>query len=348
MAQFFGDRTPRYDLLAEVRETYHAAGDLVGVGRVLQAESVLRQAQGEHAEAERLSREAEALLRKIGAHHELAIGRALMGAHLLSLGELQEARKVLDQAYAELSRQGQTTYAAQVLRNLGKARLLRGDLRGARQAYETSSSGDRVFSLALIEAAEGKSAQAVEALKPLLDQEEPRNPAFAAVIAIALANIRQADGAAGEALELARRAEKILAGSERRDLILLAQLQLVKSHLAQKDFAAADERFEAIRGRAEQSVDYWVALESGITAARLKGLLGGGRRRDEALDDLTRIELDCRQRGNVIYAFEARLAAGELMRPPERDAKLEEIAREARRLGLEQIARRAEKIREEG
>jgi serine/threonine-protein kinase len=348
MAQFFGDRTPRYDLLAEVRETYQAAGDLVGVGRGLQAESVLRQAQGEHAEAERLSREAEALLRKIGAHHELAIGRALMGAHLLSLGELQEARKVLDQAYAELSRQGQTTYAAQVLRNLGKARLLRGDLRGARQAYETSSSGDRVFSLALIEAAEGKSAQAVEALKPLLDQEEPRNPAFAAVIAIALANIRQADGAAGEALELARRAEKILAGSERRDLILLAQLQLVKSHLAQKDFAAADERFEAIRGRAEQSVDYWVALESGITAARLKGLLGGGRRRDEALDDLTRIELDCRQRGNVIYAFEARLAAGELMRPPERDAKLEEIAREARRLGLEQIARRAEKIREEG
>jgi serine/threonine-protein kinase len=347
MAQFFGDRTPRYDLLAETRETYRAAGDLVGVGRVLQDESVLRQAQGEHADAERLSREAEALLTHIGAHKDLAIGRALMGAHLLSLGELQEARKVLDQAYAELSRQGQTAYAAQALRNLGKARFWRGDLPGARQAYETSSSGDSVFSLALIEAAEGRSARAVELLKPLLVQEEPRNPASAAVIAMTLADLRQADGAAGEALGLARRAEKILAGSERRDLIIQAQLQLIKIHLAQKDFAAADERFEAIRERAEQSVDYWVTLESGITAARLKGLLGGGRPRDEALDDLARIERGCRQKGNVIYAFEARLAAGELMRPPERGMRLEEIAREARRLGLEQIARRAEKIRGE-
>jgi tetratricopeptide (TPR) repeat protein len=347
MAQFFGDRTPRYDLLAEARETYRAAGDLVGVGRMLQDESVLRQAQGEHADAERLSREAEALLKHIGAHQDLAIGRALMGAHLLSLGELQEARKVLDQAYAELSRQGQAAHAAQALRNLGKVCFLRGDLRGARQASEASSSGDSAYSLALIEAAEGKSARAVELLKPLLVQEEPRNPAFAALIAMALADLRQTDGAAGEALELARRAEKILAGSERRDLIIQAQLQLVKIHLAQKDFAAADERFEAIRERAEQSGDYGVALESGITAARLKGLLGGGRRQGEALDDLARIERDCRQKGNVIYAFEARLAAGELMRPPERGARLEEIAREARRLGLEQIARLAEKIRGE-
>jgi hypothetical protein len=194
---------------------------------------------------------------------------------------------------------------------------------------------------------EGRSARAVELLKPLLVQEEQRNPTFAALIAMALADLRQADGAAGEALELARRAEKILAGSERHDLIIQAQLQLVKIHLAQKDFAAADERFEAIRERAGQSVDYLVALESGITAARLKGLLGGGRRRNEALDDLARIERDCRQKENVIYAFEARLAAGELMRPPESGAKLEEIAREARRLGLEQIAHRAEKIRGE-
>jgi len=346
-AQFVGDRTPRYDLLAEARETYRAAGDLVGVGRVIQLESILRQARGEHSEAERLSREAEALFTRIGAHRELAAGRLFMGTQLMFLGELQEARKVLDQAYVELSRQGQTAQAAQALRNLGRIRFLRGDLQGARQACEVSSSGDGASSLALIEAAEGRSARAVEILKPLLVQEEQRNPALAALIAMALADLRQADGAAGEALALARRAEKILAGSERRDLIIQAQLQLVKIHLAQKDFAAADERFEAIRQRSEQSVDYLVTLESGITAARLKGLLGGGRQRDEALDDLARIERDCRQKENVIYAFEARLAAGELMRPPERGAKLEEIAREARRLGLEQVARRAEKIRGE-
>ncbi|HEV7503433.1 MAG TPA: protein kinase [Thermoanaerobaculia bacterium] len=347
MAQFFGDRTPRYDLLAEARETYRAAGDLVSVGGVIQLEAVLRQARGEHSEAERLSREAEALFTRIGAHQELAAGRLFMGTHLLLLGELQEARKVLDQAYVELSRQGQAAYAAQVLGDLGRIRFLRGDLRSARQAYEVSSSGENVYSLALIEAAEGRSARAVELLKPLLVQEEQRNPTFAAKIAMNLSDIRLAEGAAGEALALARRAEKILAGSERPDLIILAQLQLVKSHLAQKDFAAAGERFEAIRQRAEQSADYWVTLESGITAARLKGLLGGGRQRDEALDDLTRIGRNCLQKGNVIYAFEARLAAGELMRPPERGARLEEIAREARRLGLEQIARRAEKIRGE-
>ena len=345
MAQFFGDRTPRYDLLAEARETYRAAGNLVDVGRMIQLEAVLRQAQGEHSEAERLSREAEALFTRIGARQELAAGRVLMGIHLMFLGELQEAQKVLDQAYVELSRQGQAAYAAQVLRNLGRIRYLRGDLRGARQAYEVSPSGDSVYELALIEAMEGRSARAVELLKPLLVEEEQRNPTFAAQIAMDLSDLRQAEGAAGEALALARRAEKILAGSERRDLILLAQLQLVKIHLAQKDFAAADERFEAIRERAEQSVDYWVTLETGITAARLKGLLGGGRQRDEALDDLARIERDCLQKGNVIYAFEARLAAGELMRPPERGARLEEIAREARRLGLERIARRAEAIR---
>ncbi len=347
MAQFFGDRTPRYDLLAEARETYGAAGDLVGVGRMIQLEAVLRQARGEHSKAERLSREAEALFTRIGAHQELAVGRALMGSQLMFLGELQEARKVLDQAYVELSRQGQAAYAAQVLGNLGKIRYLRGDLRGARQAYEVSPSGDSVYELALIEAMEGRSAQAVEILKPLLAKEEPRNPPFAAQIAIDLSEILQAEGAAGEALAMARRAEKILAGSERRDLILLAQLQLVKIHLAQKDFAAANERFEAVRERAEQSVDYWVTLETGITAARLKGLLGGGRQRDEALDDLARIERDCLQKGNVIYAFEARLAAGELIRPPERGARMEEIAREARRLGLERIARRAEAIRGE-
>jgi len=346
-AQFFGDRTPRYDLLAEARETCRAAGNLVEVGRVIQLESILRLAQGEHSESERLSREAEALFTRIGAHRELAAGRVFMGTQLLLLGELQEARKALDQAYVELSRQGQSAYAAQVLRNLGRIRFLRGDLRGARQAYEVSPFGDSVYSLALIESAEGRSAQAVELLKPLLVQEDPRNPTFAAQIAMELSNLRQAEGAAGEALALARRAEKILAGSERRDRILLAQLQLVKIHLAQKDFAAADERFEAIRQRAEESRDYWVVLETGITAARLKGLLGDGRRRAEALDDLGRIERGCRQKGNVIYAFEARLAAGELMRPPERGPRLEEIAREARRLGLEQIARRAEKIRGE-
>jgi predicted Ser/Thr protein kinase len=347
MAQFFGDRTPRYDLLAEARETYRAAGDLVGVGRMIQLESFLRLAQGQHSEAERFSREAEALLTRIGAHRELTAGRLFMGTQLLLLGELQEARKVLDQAYVELSRQGQAAQAAQALRNLGRIRFLRGDLRGARQAYEVSPSGDSASSLALIEAAEGRSAQAAEILKPLLVQAEQRNPTFAAQIAMNLSDLRQAEGAAGEALALARRAEKILAGSERRDLIIQAQLQLVKIHLAQKDFAAADERFEAIRERAEESRDYWVVLESGITAARLKGLLGDGRRRAEGLDDLARIERGCVQQGNVIYAFEARLAAGELMRPPERGARLEEIAREARRLGLEQIARRAEKIRGE-
>src|SRR3954465_12087883 len=120
IAQFFGDRTPRYDLLAEAQETYRAAGDLVGVGRALQYESIMRQARGEHAEAERLSREAEALFTRIGAHQELAAERALMGSQLMFLGELQEAQKVLDQAYVELSRQGQAAYAAQVLGNLGR------------------------------------------------------------------------------------------------------------------------------------------------------------------------------------------------------------------------------------
>ena len=57
-----------------------------------------------------------------------------------------------------------------------------------------------------------------------------------------LSDLRQAEGAAGEALALARRAEQLLAGSEQRDLSILAQLQLVKIHLAQKNFAAADER----------------------------------------------------------------------------------------------------------
>jgi tetratricopeptide (TPR) repeat protein/predicted Ser/Thr protein kinase len=347
IAQFFGDRTPRYDLLAEARGTYGAAGKLVDVGRMIQLEAILRQARGEHSAAEQLSREAEALFTRIGARQELAIGQASMGSQLMSLGELQEARKVLDQAYVELSRRGQAAYAAQVLRNLGWIRFWRGDLRGARQAVEVSSSGESVYALALIEAMEGRLARAVELLKPLLVEEEPRNPTLAAQIAMDLSDLRQAGGSAGEALALARRAEKILAGSEQRDLSILAQLQLVKIHLAQKDFAAADERFEAIRERAQQSVDYWVALGTGITAARLKGLLGGGRQRDKALDDLARIERDCRQKGNVIYAFEARLAAGELMRPPERGARLEEIAREARRLGLERIARRAEKIRGE-
>ena len=145
IAQFFGDRTPRYDLLAEARETYRAAGNLVDVGRVIQLEAVLRQARGEHSEAERLSREAEALLTRIGARQELAAGRVIMGTQLLFLGELQEAQKALDQAYVELSRQGQVAYAAQVLRNLGRIRFLRGDLRGARQAYEVSPSGDSVY-----------------------------------------------------------------------------------------------------------------------------------------------------------------------------------------------------------
>ncbi len=347
-AQFFGDRTPRYELLAEAQETYRAAGSPVDVGRVIQLEAVLHQARGEHSAAERLSREAEALFISIGAYQELAVGRADMGAQLMSLGELQEAQKVLDQAYVELSRQGQAAYAALVLRHLGRIRFWRGDLRGARQAYEVSSSGYSVYELARIEAMEGRLAQAVEHLKPLLAEEEPKNPALAAQITMELSNLRQAEGAAGEALALARRAEKQLASSDWRDLSILAQLQLVKIHLAQKDFAAADERFEAILKRARQSGDYVVTLETGITAARLKGLVGGGRQRDEALDDLARIERDCLLKGNVIYAFEARLAAGELMRPPERGAKLEEIAREARRLGLEQIARRAEEIRGEG
>jgi serine/threonine-protein kinase len=347
IAQFFGDRTPRYDLLAEARETYRAAGNLVDVGRMIQLEAILRQAQGEHSKSERLSRDAEALFTRIGARQELAAGRAFMGARLMSLGELEEAQKVLDQAYVEFSRQGQAAYAAQVLGNLGKIRFLRGDLRGARQAYEASSSADSVYERALIDAMEGRSAQAVELLKPLLAAEESRNPTLAAQIAMNLSDVRQAEGAAGEALALARRAEKLLAGSEQRDLSLLAQLQLVKIHLAQKDFTAADERFEAIRERAQQSVDYLVTLDTGIAAARLKGLLGGGRQRDQALNDLARIERDCLQKGNVIYVFEARLAAGELMKPPERGARLEEIAREARRLGLERIARRAEKIRGE-
>jgi hypothetical protein len=137
----------------------------------------------------------------------------------------------------------------------------------------------------------------------------------------------------------------MLSGSEQSDLGILSQLHLVKIYLAQKDFTAADDKFEAIRGRAGQSVDYWVTLETRITAARLKGFLEGGRQRDEALDELARIGRDCLQKGNVIYSFEAQLAAGELMRPPERGAKLEEIAREARRLGLVRFALQAEAIR---
>lgn len=348
VAQFFADRTPLYDLLAESRETYQAAGSLTGVGRVLQIEAILRQASGEHAAGERLSREAEALFAQAGAHRDLAFWRLGMGRQLLIQGELREARKVLDQAYADLSRYEEPASRAVILRNLGELHALRGDLRSARQAFEAAPSGFSSYWLALIDAAEGRSARAIELLKPLLAQEEQRNPALAAQICMALANLLQTDGASGEALEFARKAEKDLAGTEQQDLALLSQVLLVKIHLAQKDFATADERFETVRPQVEKSTDYRVVLEAGITAARLKGLLGNYRLREEALEDLAKIERGCKQQGNVIYSFEARLAAGELMRPPQREERLEEVIREARQLGLEQIARRAERIRGEG
>ncbi len=348
LAQFFADRTPRYDLIAENREIYRAAGKLEDVGRMIQLESILRQARGEHAEAERLSREAEALFTRIGAHRDLALTRLIMGGGLIFLGELQDARKILDQAYADLSREGETAYAAVALQSLGQAHFLRGDLRGARQAFEAAPSSESTRWLALIEAAEGRPERAAGVLKPLLTQEEARNPALAGQIAMDLAELRRTGGAVGEALAFARRAEKDLAGSEQRDLTTLAQLQLVKIHLAQKDFTTADERLEEVRQQAGKSLDYRVVLESGIAAARLKGLLGGWRRRDEALEDLAGIERGCVQKGNVIYAFEARLAACDLMRPPQKRERLEEIVREARRLGLEGIARRAETARGEG
>jgi serine/threonine protein kinase/tetratricopeptide (TPR) repeat protein len=348
MAQFFADRTPLYDLLAESEEAYRAAGRLADVGRVLLIEALLRQARGEHAEAERLGREAEALFARIGASRELASWRLSTGTQLLSQGGLEEAQKALDQAYADFSRLEEPAVRAVALRNLGLIYALRGDLRSARHAFESAPASFSSYQLALIDAAEGRSARAVEALESLLAQEEQRNPALAAQICMDLAVLLLTDGAPGEALELARKAEKDLAESERHDLAILAQVLLVKVHLAQKDFATAAERFEAVRPRAVKSTDYQVVLEAGITSARLKGLLGDGRRREEALEDLAKIERGCEERRNVIYAFEARLAMGELLRPPQREEELEEIAREARRLGLERIARRAERMRGEG
>jgi tetratricopeptide (TPR) repeat protein len=347
MAQFFGERIPRYDLLVELRELYQEIGDLGSVGRMIHMEAILRHVRGEHAEAERLSREAEALFRRIGAHRELADAQLLLGTQLLTIGELQEARKALNKAYADLSRLGQTDSAASALRNLGEIDLLRGYLLDARQAFEASSSSRSIYKLAQIEALEGKFDRAIQRLEPLLVQEEKRDPALAAEIAMELADLRQTTGEAGVALELSHRAEKLLDDNESKDLHLRAQLQLIGIYLAQKNFAAANEKFEAIRLRAEKSSDHEVRIETGITAARLKGLIEGERRRDEALSDLAEIERGCVEKENMIYAFEARLAAGQLMPPPARRENLDGVAREARRLGLEGIARQAEKIRGE-
>jgi tetratricopeptide (TPR) repeat protein/tRNA A-37 threonylcarbamoyl transferase component Bud32/TolB-like protein len=298
-------------LFEEALGIYREENDLRAVARTIGNIGATWNREGDFAAARRAHEEQLAVSRKLGDDESIrAAGVSLAGA-LFALGDLAGAKVAYDEALALCRKAEEKDCAANSLSGLGEVLFEQAELPDAAKRCEEA------LALRVETGAKGAAARIRLQL---------------AALALERGEAAQAEALAREAGAALHEAEQVEEASA--DALLLAAL------LAQGKRAEAETEAARVAPRltAVQTLDDRVPLALALARVEVaSGKAASGLRKVETLAaDLAHVGA-----GN---ALEVRLALGELERAsgrPAGGARLQEVARDATKLGFVRLARRA-------
>ena len=352
-----GDPDGAVRAAAEAKQIFDAADDQRGVAKAINLSGIALENKGDAVGAKKMYEQALATFRRIG--NKLGVANELddLGDVLLALGDPNGARQKYQESLAANQEIANPDGVALVKGAVGVVLLALGDHETAKKTCEESVEvsrrvGDRekaAIGLACLGSAfraEGDTAQArryeSEAIA-IFDEIGDRQSSSRFQLVLAELSIDEHNGS--EAASIANRViEEFVRENALRDQSL-AHAVLSRAMLAQGKIQEAQKAIEQSTALSEKYHDRQVELFAAITAARVHAASPNAADRTKAADHLHQALADSGRMGLLVYAFEARLALGELeMTSGDRAAgrgRLESLLKDANDRGFGLIARQA-------
>ena len=298
-------------------EAYREIGDEAGAARTLNNAADVLYSQGQIAAARRMYEESAKKYGEVGDKSGLAQDLTNIALVLANQGDLAAARTKYEEAAGIDRELGTRSELAEALEGLGDVTLKQGDLDGAGKWYAQALSirkelGER-----------GSTAETQVDLAWLaLEQGQPANAQ--ALLSTSLDELRK-EGT--EDLEAYGEAA-------------LAQALIGQGH--QRDAEVAAARARSLSGKAQsRAIDFIVAT----VGAEVDAASGDSQRIAAARQSLTAVESEATKLGFMDRELEARLALADLdlkgATAPSARAQLDQLAKQAQRLGFGLIAKKA-------
>ncbi|MCP4590190.1 MAG: tetratricopeptide repeat protein [bacterium] len=316
--------------------------------------------QGEIVEAEDLYYKARATFEEIGAKFEAAVTLSAIGDISSALGELTVALERYQEAQALFEELKNKGGLAVILTNIAEIHFLRGNLEQALEMHERafeinheigdwSGKAYDGFRMGKVLAVQGDLGAARAKYKDAYaTQNRLGEIASAAETRVELAKLDLLRDSAEEAERLADQAAEVFLKGGMVDSAALAQSVLARSLLAQGKVTEAREVIDSALDSLDSGGDRVTRLATGIVDALVRARSGETKEIAAALENLEALASKAAEVDFVEFEFEARLAAGEIEvasgNLAAAEARLDELMKDAKEKGFEQIAKRAAEV----
>ena len=348
-ARNLGEPLCAVELLEESERLFLAGGDRGGAARSMLVQAMALIDLGRLLEAERVFASAIEVAREIQGASLVAEFLQSAGGLSCYLGNLSEALLQASEALVLCRQRGRFYDANSCTVLLGKVRRLMGELDEARRLLEEASQAAQlVFNDDYIEAWAryelgwvlfelGERAQARLQLERALTLRRARGLwVFVAETELALARLTLEEGRPEEALALAEWALAAHAALESQDREGLSCTVKARALWAAGEPQGAREALERARALTERSEDGFIVAEVQLTGAWLALRDGGATEREAAVQRLRALVTRATRQRMKRVELEARLLLVELDRQPdaiERATELLSVQQEASRRG---------------
>jgi DNA-binding winged helix-turn-helix (wHTH) protein/tetratricopeptide (TPR) repeat protein len=316
VATIQGDTDEAEKLVVEANSIWRAIPDRRQLPWGLNALGNIRLGQGKLDEAESLHREALKMCRDSGDHGSyLHDGYSGLFAALAAQGKLDEAASTAHEALNLARQRNDPSWTTQHSAELGQLAFERGRFADA----------DRMLS------------DALSGRQKIQEYTVPDSE-------LLVARLRFEEGNAEEAGRLAKSASKAFEAAGRRSDQAAAEAALAEAFLVRGRREDAEKSVEATRGLVDDKTPPETRIPVLLARVRVEEASG---RIDAARSDLAVADLVARRTAWRNLVFEARLAAAEVdarSRAGSAPAEAARLATDARAMGFERIARRAEKL----
>jgi eukaryotic-like serine/threonine-protein kinase len=288
-------------------------GEKRGTARALTNLAILLHEQGQLADSRQLQEQSLALRREIGDKNGVALALHELAVVLFDQGDLAGSQKAIDEEMPVLQQAGAQRGIAEAEFIQAEVQKEQGNLAQARKTHEDALAirnklGDK------------------------LTAEE-------STLALAMLSIEE--GHPADAEQPARQIMQLATAEKATEKELTARSTLACSLLAQGKSAEAQKEIGPAETAAAKGEARLVAMDVGVTAARINGANG---RASEATQSLTKTLAEAKRLGCGRCQFEARLALGEIEMKTAKKSGREHLAlleKDAAAQGFARIARKA-------
>jgi len=342
---------------AEAKQIFDAADDQRGVAKAINLSGIALENKGDSVGAKKMYEQALATYRRIG--NKLGVANELddLGDVLLALGDPNGALKKYEESLATNQEIANSDGVALVKGALGVVLLALGDHETAKKTCEESVElsrrvGDRekaAIGLACLGSTFRAEANFVQARRyeseaiAIFDEIGDRQSSSRFQLELAELSIDEHNDS-----EAAFIANRVIAEFVRENALRdesLANAVLSRAMLEQGRIQDARKAIERSSALSEKYHDRQVELFAAITAARVRAASRNATDRAKAADRLQQVLAESVRTGLLVYAFEARLALGEIEMTSENRAagrsRLESLLKDANERGFGLIAQQA-------